>query len=88
MSDPEHDDAKIVAFRQKPKEAKPSGQPSNSAAAEPPRARGNIAALVLAAVLVLLGWLLVQKLGRNARMEDCLMSGRTNCNPIASPDRE
>lgn len=88
MSDPgrrtdRDDDAKIVAFRQKAKQtgpAAPANDPGDRA-----RARANIAALLFAAVLVLVGWLLVHKLGQNAKMEDCLMSGRTNCNPIAMP---
>ena len=75
------DDPKIVAFRQKPKPPAPPNEP----AADPSRTRSNIAALLFAAILVLVGWLLVHKLGQNARMEDCLMSGRTNCNPIAMP---
>jgi hypothetical protein len=49
------------------------------------RNRTNVAVLVLAAVLVFLGWLLVHELGK---MQDCLMSGRTNCNPIPVPPRE
>jgi hypothetical protein len=52
------------------------------------RNRTNVAVLVLAAVLVFLGWLLVHELGRSAKMQDCLMSGRTNCNPIPVPPRE
>jgi hypothetical protein len=30
----------------------------------------------------------VQKLGQSARLQDCLMSGRTNCAPIAAPPVE
>jgi hypothetical protein len=85
MGDPDRsngpDEPKIVAFRQKPKESPPLADEPNQAS----RTRANIAALIFAAILVLVGWLLVQKLGQNARMEDCLMSGRTNCNPIAMP---
>ena len=49
------------------------------------QSRGKVIGLVIAAVLVGLGWLLVQKLGSAARMQDCLMSGRTNCAPIDVP---
>jgi hypothetical protein len=52
------------------------------------RARSNIVALAVAAMLVLAGWLLVQKLGQTSRLQDCLMSGRTNCAPIAAMPRE
>jgi len=52
------------------------------------RMRTNIAALAMAVLLVGLGWLLVQKLGQSARMQDCLMAGRTNCAPIVVSPRE
>jgi hypothetical protein len=41
-----------------------------------------VIALVVILVLVLGGWLLVRKLGSAARLQDCLMSGRTNCATI------
>ena len=37
---------------------------------------------IVVAILIAMGWLLVQKLGASGRMQDCLMSGRTNCNQI------
>jgi hypothetical protein len=47
------------------------------------RTRSNVAALVVSAVLIVVGVLLVHKLAEVSRIEDCLMSGRTNCSPIA-----
>jgi hypothetical protein len=44
--------------------------------------RGKVVGLVVAAILIGLGWLLIQSLGGAARTQDCLMSGRTNCAPI------
>lgn len=44
--------------------------------------RVNLAVLVFLIFLVAGCVWLAQVLARNARMEDCLMSGRTNCNPI------
>jgi len=41
--------------------------------------------LVIAAVLIGLGWLLIQALGGAARTQDCVMSGRSNCAPIEAP---
>ena len=40
-----------------------------------------ILALAIAAVV------LVRELGKKSRLEDCLMSGRTNCAPIEVPQR-
>jgi hypothetical protein len=40
--------------------------------------------LLIALLLVLGGVLLVRELGRASRLQDCVMSGRTNCAPIDS----
>ena len=42
-------------------------------------------ALVL--TLAIAGIVLVRELGKQSRLEDCLMSGRTNCAPIELPVR-
>ncbi len=42
-------------------------------------------AIVLA--LAVAGIVLLRDLGQEARLEDCLMSGRTNCAPIELPPR-
>ena len=42
----------------------------------------NLAALVFVILLVIGGVWLAKVLQRHARLEDCLMSGRTNCAPI------
>ncbi len=84
-SDPDH---KVVAFRKRtPEPARPPSMPADTDA-DRARARSNIVALAVAAMLVLAGWLLVQKLGQTSRLQDCLMSGRTNCAPIAAMPRE
>ena len=44
----------------------------------------NLCALACPENLIVVGWLLIQKLGASGRMEDCLMSGRTNCAPIST----
>ena len=41
-----------------------------------------VAGLVIALVLLVLGWWLVRELTAASKMQDCLMSGRTNCNII------
>ena len=47
---------------------------------------GAIAALVFAAIMVGFGLWLANSLTAASKMQDCLMSGRTNCNVIA-PER-
>lgn len=44
--------------------------------------RGAIAGLIIAAVLLAGGLWLARELTAASKMQDCLMSGRTNCNVI------
>ncbi|TWB66588.1 hypothetical protein [Bradyrhizobium sacchari] len=44
--------------------------------------RGAIAGLVIAIVILGIGWWLARDLTSASKMQDCLMSGRTNCNVI------
>jgi hypothetical protein len=44
--------------------------------------RGAIAGLVIAVVLLAVGIWLARDLTAASKMQDCLMSGRTNCNVI------
>ncbi len=44
--------------------------------------RGAIAGLIVAAVLLAVGLWLAHELTAASKMQDCLMSGRTNCNVI------
>jgi hypothetical protein len=44
--------------------------------------RGAIAGLIVAAVILAVGLWLVRDLTAASKMQDCLMSGRTNCNVI------
>lgn len=41
-----------------------------------------LAGIVVILVLAILGVILVRELGKKSNLEDCLMSGRTNCAPI------
>jgi len=43
---------------------------------------GAIAGLVIAVVLLAVGIWLARDLSSASKMQDCLMSGRTNCNVI------
>jgi hypothetical protein len=47
--------------------------------------RAAVAGLVVILLLVVGGVLLVHVLNRTAKLQDCVMSGRTNCAPIAAP---
>ncbi len=46
------------------------------------RVTGSLAGLAFALLLVVVGLVLVQRLARNAHLEDCLMSGRMNCDAL------
>jgi hypothetical protein len=51
---------------------------------EPHSRRAAVAGLLVAIALVVVGLILVKVLGNAGRLQDCLMSGRTNCAPIDS----
>jgi hypothetical protein len=52
-----------------------------------PSRRGPLVALGVVVVLFVVGWLLAHELYANGKLEDCLMSGRTNCAPIDTQPR-
>lgn len=56
---------------------KPAGRPR---AAD--NRRGAVAGLIVALVILAVGWWLARDLTSASKMQDCLMSGRTNCNVI------
>ena len=43
--------------------------------------------LIIVLALAIAGVILIRDLGQESRLEDCLMSGRTNCAPIEIPPR-
>lgn len=47
--------------------------------------RGPLIALGIVVFLFVIGWLLAHELYANGKLEDCLLSGRTNCEPIEAP---
>ena len=49
---------------------------------EPPSRRTAVIGLLVALVLIALGLVLVRLLGSSTQLEDCGLSGRTNCAPI------
>ena len=79
---PDQKDAEVIAFKEIQARARRAARHKLDPDEERRRTRSNVAALIFAAILIGIGWLLVQRLGASSRMEDCLMSGRTNCAPI------
>ena len=53
---------------------------------EPKKQTGNqrrsLIALGVVVLLFVVGWILARELYADSKMEDCLMSGRTNCAPL------
>ena len=49
---------------------------------ESPNRRGAIAGLLIAVVMLAVGLWLAHDLTAASKMQDCVMSGRTNCNVI------
>ena len=48
--------------------------------------RAAVLGLIVTLVLVVLGYVLVKVLGDSSRLQDCAMSGRTNCDPVSAPN--
>ena len=70
-------------------EAKSEPKPKPAAKPQfPPRPqsgdnrRGAIAGLIIAILILGVGWWLARDLTSASKMQDCLMSGRSNCNVI------
>jgi hypothetical protein len=51
------------------------------------RSRGPLIALAVVVFIVLAAIVLIRELSSAARLQDCLLSGRTNCAPIEAPER-
>jgi hypothetical protein len=49
---------------------------------QPDSRRAAVLGLLVVVLLVVLGLVLVRVLGNAGRLQDCMMSGRTNCAPI------
>ncbi|WGD48687.1 hypothetical protein QA641_23860 [Bradyrhizobium sp. CB1650] len=62
-----------------------AGKPSSNPPPKPPSGdsrRAALAGLIIAAVILGVGLWLARDLTAASKMQDCLMSGRTNCNVI------
>jgi len=63
---------------EKPKPAKPKPQSLQSRESNTPA----VAGLAIAALLLVVGLWLAHELRAASKMQDCVLSGRTNCNEI------
>jgi len=54
---------------------------------QPNNRRGPLVALGVVVFLFIVGWVLAHELYANGKLEDCLMSGRTNCQPVEQMSR-
>ncbi len=52
-----------------------------------PNRRGPLVALGVVVLLFVVGWVLAHELYANEKIEDCVLSGRTNCVPIDTQSR-
>ena len=73
----------------KPQNAKPQDTSPKNGEPEDTDSQGSrtpaMAGLAIAVVLLVIGLWLAQQLRTASKMQDCLMSGRTNCNVIQPP---
>jgi hypothetical protein len=60
-------------------------KPDTNKAKKGDNRNGAVAGLVIAVVLLVVGVWLAHELTAASRLQDCLMSGRTNCNTIQTP---
>lgn len=49
--------------------------------------RGPLIALGVTVFLFVVGWLVAHELYKGGQLEDCVLSGRTNCAPIETDSR-
>ena len=63
-------------------------RPEDDDDAQPDRRPAALIGLLIIVVLAIGAVVLVRELGRQSRLQDCLMSGRSNCAPIEVPARQ
>ena len=63
---------------------RPPRQPPDAEKAEANRVSASLAGLAAALLFVVLGLTVIHHLHDEARVEDCLMSGRNNCDQLVS----
>jgi hypothetical protein len=63
------------------------GEPAGDNDDDGGHSRASLIGLIIVVVLVVGGFFLVQKLKAMSELQDCVMSGRTNCAPIDAPPR-
>jgi hypothetical protein len=58
---------------------------ANPSEKEKANRRTSLIALGVVVLLFVIGWFLTRELYSNQKIEDCVLSGRTNCAPIQAP---
>jgi hypothetical protein len=64
-----------------------NGRPDHDDKGGPDRRKAALIGVVAILALAILAVVLVRELGKQSKLQDCLMSGRTNCAPIEVPAR-
>jgi len=64
-----------------------SRQPTDDDDTAPDQRTKALIGIIVILVLAILGVVLIREMGKESKLEDCLMSGRTNCAPIAVQPR-
>ena len=59
-----------------------SERPDDDDDGGPDRRAKALTGIIVILVLAILGVILIREMGKESKLEDCLMSGRTNCAPI------
>jgi hypothetical protein len=78
---------KINGLRATDDKAKEKRMPGRDDRNETTSRRGPLIGLLVVVLLFVIGLVLARELYSGGKLEDCLLSGRTNCEPIQSPTR-
>jgi hypothetical protein len=65
-----------------------NGRPDHDDEGGPDGRKAALIGVVVILALAILAVVLVRELGKQSKLQDCLMSGRTNCAPIEVPARQ
>lgn len=83
LSEPPRGPAELIPFTPRPKPPQREHKPSHDDPEHTPENEWSPwIGLGIAAVLVVVGFLLTVALQRQGRIEDCLMAGRRNCDAL------
>ncbi len=81
---PDGNAGEIIELSSRRKSPRPAGAIPGDDEPEPDR-RASTVALVVALVIVVVGYLLITEIFDNTKIDDCNLAGRKNCVPIEVP---